>query len=253
MNDIQAKRARQTIGTALSVFGMTLGLIACGADADSEDLESVASDLKGGVQGQGAPSDGDTSTSTSTTPNATGNGAPSGSHYNLNIIGVPRNKTADLTGNDGHRIFVPETGSTKILLSEGDFQVLDANGTDGSASFELPNPDPTNSGTTTYSVYARALGKPGGSSTTTTCATDPVGGDTYCSINQLVEVRSKGGSKFSNVSKELLYIYADINGDGTIDRVPLFGSELEDYYWQYDNNGLKLLQLRFYEVSTTVP
>ena len=27
---------------------------------------------------------------------ATGNGAPSGTHYNLNIIGVPKDKTADL-------------------------------------------------------------------------------------------------------------------------------------------------------------
>jgi hypothetical protein len=35
-----------------------------------------------------------------------GNGTPSGPHYNLNILGVPRDKTADMTGNNGHRIFV---------------------------------------------------------------------------------------------------------------------------------------------------
>src|SRR2546422_3994253 len=29
----------------------------------------------------------------------TGNGAPSGSHYNLNIIGVPKDKTAPMTNN----------------------------------------------------------------------------------------------------------------------------------------------------------
>jgi hypothetical protein len=33
-----------------------------------------------------------------------GNGAPSGAHYTLNIIGVPKNKTADMTNNSGHRI-----------------------------------------------------------------------------------------------------------------------------------------------------
>lgn len=44
----------------------------------------------------------------------TGNGAPSGAHYNLNIIGVPKTKTSDMTGNQGRRIFVPETGSAKI-------------------------------------------------------------------------------------------------------------------------------------------
>lgn len=182
-----------------------------------------------------------------------GNGAPSGAHYNLNIIGVDNGKKADMTGNNGGRIFVPLTGSAKINLSEGDFQVLDANGTDGTAAFQLPNPDPDNDGTTTYSVYARALGKPGGSSKTTTCATDPTTGELWCSIYSSVLVRTGGKSKFTNVSRELLYVYADTNGDGTAERYPLFDSALADYYWQYDNTGLKLAQLRFYEVSTTVP
>ena len=182
----------------------------------------------------------------------TGNGAPNGPHYDLNIIGVQKGKTADMTGDNGHRIFVPLDGPTKILLSPGDFSVLDANGTDGSAAFQLPNPDSANSGTTSYSVFARALGKPGGRSFLTTCASDSLG-TTFCSMDTLVSVRGKGKSMFTNVSKELLYIYTDINGDGKIDRVPLFDSRLQDYYWSYDNNGLKLLQLRFYQVPTTVP
>jgi hypothetical protein len=32
----------------------------------------------------------------------------------------------------------------------------------------------------------------------------------------------------------------------------LFGDDLQDYYWQYDNSGLKVAQLRFYEVTTNV-
>ncbi len=180
-----------------------------------------------------------------------------GAHYNLNIIGVPQTKTADMTGDNGHRIFVSLSGNTKILLRQGDFGVLDANGTDGSASFQLPNPDPDGDGVTAYSVFARALGKPGGKSTTTTCldTVDDVTGApaTYCSIYQMVLVRGTGQSKFTNVSKELLFVYADINGDGTIDRVPLFSDPLADYYWQYDNQGLHLAQLRFYEIATTVP
>jgi hypothetical protein len=184
---------------------------------------------------------------------AGGNGAPSGSHYSLNIIGVPKNKSAEMSGNQGHRIFVPLEGSTKILLSEGnDFVVLDANGTDGPASFQLPNPDPDNDGTTAYSVFARALGTPGGSSTTTTCATDPDTGEVLCSTQSMVLVRGTGKSRFSNVSQQLLYVYADIDGDGDIDRVPLFGDGLEDFFWQYDNTGLRLAQLRFYEIPTTV-
>jgi len=181
-----------------------------------------------------------------------GNGAPSGAHYNLNMIGVPKDKTADMTGSSGHRIFVPLTGSCQVKLAEGTFQVMDANCTDGTATFQLPNPDPANSGTTTYSVWARALGKPGGSSETTTCATDPTDGQLYCSVYTMIQIRSKGQSSFTNVSKQLLYIYADIDADGNLDRMPLFDSRLQDYYWQYDNSGLKNLQLRFYPVSTTV-
>src|SRR5437763_17213384 len=69
---------------------------------------------------------------------STGNGAVSGSHYNLNIIGVSKGKTADMTGDNGHRIFVNLFGKTSIGLNQstdGTFQVLDANGTDGKASF----------------------------------------------------------------------------------------------------------------------
>jgi hypothetical protein len=182
----------------------------------------------------------------------TGNGALSGTHYNLNIIGVAQGKTADLTGSSGHRIFVPLSGSAKINLTEGDFLVLDANGTDGTAAFQLPSPDPDNDGVTEYSVFARALGTPGGSSVTTTCATDPTTGEVVCSTESLLLVRSGGRSRFENVSRQLLYIYADIDGDGTVDRIPLFGDELQDYFWQYDNNGLRVAQLRFYEVATNV-
>jgi hypothetical protein len=181
---------------------------------------------------------------------STGNGAPSGTHYNLNIIGVSNGKSPNMTGGDGHRIFVPLSGSTKIGLTEGDFAVLDANGTDGTATFQLPDPDADGDGVTSYSVYSRALGTPGGSSKTTTCAIDPKTGETICSNQTMVLVRSAGGSKFTNVSKALLYVMSDVDGDGIIDKVPLFDDRLQDYFWQYDNTGLRLAQLRFYEVPT---
>lgn len=184
----------------------------------------------------------------------TGSGAPSGPHYNLNIIGVPKDKTADMTDQSGHRIFVPLVGNAKILLSEGDdYAVLDANGTDGSAAFQLPNPDPDGDGTTVYSVFARALGTPGGSSTTTTCATDPTTGEEVCSVVSLELERKAGKSTFRNVSRYLLYIYVNLDDDDDLERVPLFDDALEGFFWDYDNNGLKLAQLRFYECETTVP
>lgn len=184
----------------------------------------------------------------------TGNGAPNGSHYNLNIIGVSKDKTADMTGTQGHTLFVPLVGNAKILLTEGiDFQVLNRNGTVGPASFQLPNPDPDGDGTTVYSVFARALGKPDKTASITTCAVDPDTLEDVCSVAVLTLTRTKGAQKFENVSKELLFIYADINADGVLERVSLFSDELQDYFWSYDNNGLKLVQLRFYEIPTTVP
>lgn len=198
---------------------------------------------------------------TSATYGQTGNGAPNGPHYNLNIIGVPKVKTAlmkdsGLTGQYGHAIFVKEDGLSKIMLSQGlTFQVLDKNGTDGDgAAFQLPAPDPDGDGTTQYSVFARALGKRTGSATVTTCGViDPATGEYECSIIGLSLNANDRPSKFTNVSKYLLYIYADVDDDTTVDRVALFGDGYESFFWEYDNNGLKLAQLRFYQCSTTVP
>ena len=197
----------------------------------------------------------------------TGNGAPSGAHYNLNIIGVSKTKTADMTGDNGHRIFVGlgktgEVANTRINLTMGDFGVLDANGTDGTASFQLPNPDPDGDGTTAYSVYVRALGKPGGKATMQTCYDDIQTGETWCAVDyvggveQIIIERKTGKSTFTNVSKDLLYVdvctaYDAIAQTCTAwDQLPLFSDENDSYFWSYDNEGLKHAQLRFYEIPT---
>lgn len=202
-----------------------------------------------------------------------GNGAPSGPHFNLNIIGMSKEKTVDMTGDNGHRIFVPlisEKGNKapKIMLIEGDdFAVLDADGTDGEASFQLPNPGldfENGDNTTSYSVYARALGKPGGKAVITTCADADLTDDYYevCSAESLEVGSERGPSKFENVSKTLLTIYVDetftfIDGDGVEvevkkGRYPIFDDIFEDYFWRYENDGLRLLQLRFYEEPTEI-
>jgi hypothetical protein len=185
--------------------------------------------------------------------NGNGNGAPKGSHYNLNIIGVPNAKKAAMDDSNRHTIFVPLKGSCKINLAEGDYNVADGNCFDGDgAELRLPDPDPDGDGVTAYSVYARALGKPGGSAVATSCITDAAG-ETWCSTENVVLVRSTGQSTFKNVSKELLTVCLDTDGDGTCDeREFLFDDSTHDYFWQYDNNGLRLAQLRFYEVPTDV-
>ena len=216
----------------------------------------------------------------------TGNGAPSGSHYSLNIIGVSKGKTADMTGTDRHTIFVWLDGASKINLIEGeDFQVLDGNGTDqNGASFQLPNPGlafdwntlQLTDADTEYSVYIRALGKPGGWATMTTCAeiaeTFSLSGRTLrgnpslttpgaeCSLEQVgadILTSETGPKKFTNVTADLLTIVLNVIDDETgaviaTVRVPIFDQAFENEFWEYDNHGLKLAQVRFYPCSTNV-
>ena len=69
---------RRFFGGAIAVAGV-VGVIAC-----SQGNKSTSSGLT-------APSPGSAAA-------ITGNGAPSGPHYNLNLIGVPQDKSADMTG-----------------------------------------------------------------------------------------------------------------------------------------------------------
>jgi hypothetical protein len=189
------------------------------------------------------------------TPVDRGNGAPSGPHYNLNIIGVPKEKKGEMPGN-GNVIFVKLWGAdTKISLVAGDeFAVLDKDGTDGRAELQLmdPYPDDVSPGINTgedavYKIYIRALGKPGGEMGMTSGFTDEYENDWY-SLESINLTRNKGRSRFTDKTLELTTIYVDITDD-QIDnpvRYNLFGNELWDYFWDYDNSGLKLLQMRIY-------
>ena len=208
-------------------------------------------------------------------PTTTGNGAPSGPHYDLNIIGVSNGKNPPLTGSDRHTIFVPLVSDQKtldtdlasgadIFLTQGPFTVCDGNAFDAAfdcngtqiakqgAVFQLPcNTNITTAAGTTlvpcttgatasYNVWARVVGTPGGSSTLTTCATDPTG-VLVCSTKKAVFVRMKP-NKFTNVTDAL----TSLVDASTLQTVALFQGGFLNFFWDYDNNGNKLLQLRFY-------
>jgi len=186
----------------------------------------------------------------------TGNGTLSGPHYNLNIIGHTQCPGSDLVGTDRHTIVVGVFGDgnhagkspthitpqNKIYLIEGDtFEVLDGNACDGRAEFQLPAPSD-------YYIFIRPLGKPGGSATISLCATDTMGttdpsDDVIVCSTGVILTRDKGQSKFKNVTDELTTV---VLADGT--QVSLFDPALQDYFWNYDNNGLRLAQLRFYPI-----
>jgi len=91
--------------------------------------------------------------------------------------------------------------------------------------------------------------------------------------NPVTFERLKGKQEWQNVTAELLsvvyeidvtYILVaddpetpDINEEVTETetfhvRIPIFDDLLEGEYWKYDNNGLRLLQLRFYPFGTDV-
>jgi hypothetical protein len=194
----------------------------------------------------------------------TGNGAPSGAHFELGIIGVTDPKTQPLTGSNRHTIFVglgtnKKGGDviTKIYLTQGPFTVCDGNGflpatdcngnpipgaTTG-AVFQLPCnllTDTCSGGTSqAYTIWARALGKPGGQATVTTCGTTDLG-VVICSTASTLMVRGSGQQKFRDVTPALTTI------DTTLGNFSLFTAGFLNFFWQYDNSGLKLMQVRFY-------
>ena len=189
----------------------------------------------------------------------TGNGAPSGPHFNLNIIGVPKEKQGDMSGN-GNVIFVKLWGpNTRINLVPGDdFAVLDKDGTDGNAMLQLMDPYLTDTDgiwsadePVAYRIYVRALGKPDGFMGMTTGFTDENGADWY-SLESVNLTRTKGQSRFTDKTLELTTIYVDITDDGVSNpiRYTLFGNSLWQYFWDYDNSGLKLLQMRIYVIES---
>ena len=199
-----------------------------------------------------------------------GSGAPSGAHYNLNILGKTTCSPDDLKNTSRRNIQVLLNGGqsaqdlngtlalgidkrNKIYLEQtfdGSFSVPDGNACDADgALFRLPAPG-------AYDIYARALGKPGGAATMTTCATgsgvdgilNTADDEIVCSTENVVLVRTTGKSSFANVTTPLTTITADIDGDGNTETVNLFDPALYDYFWNYDNHGLRLTQLRFYKL-----
>jgi hypothetical protein len=83
------------------------------------------------------------------------------------------------------------------------------------------------------------------------CAFDTDTATEFCATGGVLELdRIAGRNRFVNASRQLLTIYVDI-GDGPR-RYGLFDDELEGFWWEYDNNGLRVAQLRFYPCSTDV-
>jgi hypothetical protein len=191
----------------------------------------------------------------------------SGAHYTLNIIGVSHDKTATLDDSNRHTIFVPlQSGgdverTVKIFYVAGDhFEVLDGNATDGEATIMVPS-EPL--GDLSYDVYAWGLGKPEGNAVVTAeCVFDneTLGTCTDALLmGGFTVTRSKGQPKRENITDVFRATGCiDVNLSGVCDagdlgfkNVWVFNiPNLLEYFWDYDNNGLKLMQVRFYETTS---
>ena len=209
----------------------------------------------------------------------TGNGAPSGPHYNLNIIGVTQGKNPPLTGSNRHTIFVPlvsdqsgdpdtlASDGAPILLTQGPFTVCDGNAFDPAvdckgntvnnvgAVFQLPCNNLsslglivpcTNNGPgsiASYQVWARVVGTPGGNGKITLCAFDQTTLTEICNTDEVL-MRNKP-NKFTDITKTLTTLVG-ATGPSGVGNYPLFAAGFSGFFWDYDNNGNKVLQLRFY-------
>ena len=207
-----------------------------------------------------------------------GNGLPQSKLlFNLEVIAYNGNNcpNGDMIGTNTHRIAVKAdvtddpNGKTlgvdyyrqnDILLAPGDFAVLDGNAcSDGVARFQLP-PNPCsvdlsipcstdNPTFQNYLAYARLVGKPGTGVDVRTCASVEGTTDIVCSTENWVSVRGSATDpkpKFQNVSKELLSICLDTNGNGVCDtRYALFAPQFYDYFWNWNTQGKAHAQIFF--------
>ena len=205
----------------------------------------------------------------------------SGSHFNLNIIG----KKEDWGGQGGsydnpdrHTIFVPLDTSDydvdtkkgtlvgsgiKILMTQSDssdpdddFAVIDGNAFDGEAAFQLKSGR--------YRVYIVAKAK--NPKSVGEAYTDITGWVWYENTTEYffdigtVSVKKSNGWQDAT---DLFYVSSsesegqlvEVSGGGLGMWVFEYLTALEEaeatdteYFWQYDNNGNKLVQVRFYEV-----
>lgn len=209
------------------------------------------------------------------------NPCPGDKEYQFNIIGVENPKKTDLTNNNGHRIFVPLKGKTSIYMT-GDtdtatglqcgnnFDVLDANGTDGRATLLVPCDELTTSNLdpdVCFDVYATPLGTPGGQTDVdVVCDFDAT--CIACDIDEgscatgTIDFTLLGHSG-KPVTKDITGFFRasgciDLAGEaGVCDAGDInFNNEwifniaaLETYYWDYDNDGNRIVQIRFCDVE----
>ncbi len=205
-----------------------------------------------------------------------------------NVIFVPLNTAGlvDVAGKSAVDIFLSAGPSFAVLADEAFGNAL-GKGACQAAMFQLPlvvancgvsssttftsgctTSSTIVSGTTTfvvggqlaYEVWARVKGIPNGSGTITTCgqsistSSTSTTTTTVCSLNQLVIGKNNPNKLFIDVTSLLTSIcFNPVSSSTTLTTtvscVPIFSPLFQNFFWSYDNQGNKVLQLRFYPCS----
>jgi hypothetical protein len=210
-----------------------------------------------------------------------------GKHYTLNFIGVPHDKMNPMQYEDGSKrntIFVPLNANGEVsrkvkiyytTTEANQFAVLDANATDDNvAVIEVPHEYCADYETgceelLSFAVFAVGLGKPNGMALVDArCQWDDDNyGDCaeFLSMNTFTIRRTNNGknkpkvtdiSDVFRVNEGCIDLDYDTNpgctsGDIEFGNLWIFNIEqLFEYYWDYDNQGLKLMHTRFYPTTS---
>jgi len=213
---------------------------------------------------------------------STGNGAPSGAHFQFNIIGHPKGINGD--DSSGRAIMVPLKNATgpnsitcepqQVILTDdlsptftnqaptgariyfvaGDhFEVIDRDATDANgATIMVPVQNAGTAGATfTYDVFIRVLGKP------LTCM--DINAFAFDADQSLwfwagsVDLnRQKGQSTFVKVNELFNVLFCTVDtstglcASGTTQELSVFSNVFDSYFWNILNNGTRNVQVRIY-------
>jgi hypothetical protein len=192
-----------------------------------------------------------------------GNGFPSGPHYNLNILGKKPNWEYNASEEGGNTIFVRLDNKSQIWMipTKGtEFVVTDADAVHKEkgkydAEFEIPFNKSLRY--PAYDVYVRPRGKPDGYVNISAEFLNLTDNTTWLSMGtvDMLSHNQNGKGKPKPVAQsinDIFYVEVDGYTYWLFDH-PEYNETLYEYFWDYDNHGCTLLQVRFYENTSYVP
>jgi hypothetical protein len=193
-----------------------------------------------------------------------GNGFPSGPHYNLNILGKDETKWEYNASEEGNNtIFVRLDNQSLILMTPikgtefivGDADAVSKEGGKYKYDAELLIPYNKSNDYYAYDVYVRARGKPNKVVNISANITNLTDNTTWWDFGTvtLSHINGKGRPKpGTECINNLFYVEVDGFTYWLFDK-PGYNETVYQYFWDYDNKGCKLLQVRFYENTSYTP